>query len=455
MSETRPRPRPRPRPRAKPAATDASSSSSTTQVQDEDALFMRNTTRTSTTWKALEQLDRSVSAKSSRNEDHEDGSSSPKRKNKRKSDETLETLRSRIVSTELSSDEDIEIVSVSPSKKSPRKRSRISHSPSRSRSRSITPPPALPMHQIQTARNVVQKALARPRSPSPIVFEEEVSTDTIALDPELARIAEAARSKAKLYQTNGRVSSIFIDDEAPLHTSGTITICVRWRPHPLNTAAQPQIWAFKLHRDGTFHRLFDEIADAAGVRTENLIVTYDDKRVFASSTPDALDMPPEADLVGCDVPTYEYSRKHQRSSSLARDDLSHDDAVPHLPQSRGATAPPHSDNESDNESIASNANTFKLIVRSRLTGEQEFTLTVRPTTKCGAIVKAFLKRAGLSDRYPMAGEAAPPPTSKKKGRASTAAKDPRLSVDGDIADNGAEIETFDLDEGDQVEIVGL
>lgn len=123
-----------------------------------------------------------------------------------------------------------------------------------------------------------------------------------------------------------------------------------------------------------------------------------------------------------------------------------------------STAAAEKSDESDAESEASQSDTFKLIIRSKLTKDKDITLTVRPTTKCGAIVKAFLKKAGLSEQYPLAGEVATPakprPKNKKGGKA-VAAKDPKLSIDGDEADNGTQIEAFDLDDGDQVEVVGL
>ena len=71
---------------------------------------------------------------------------------------------------------------------------------------------------------------------------------------------------------------------------------------------------------------------------------------------------------------------------------------------------------------------------------------MRPTTKCGAIVRAFLKKAGLDAEYPAAGAPA-----KGRGRS----KVPALSVDGDRMDPETEIGEADLEDGDQVEVVGL
>ena len=107
-------------------------------------------------------------------------------------------------------------------------------------------------------------------------------------------------------------------------------------------------------------------------------------------------------------------------------------------------SPPHGTQASDAESD-SECDTFKLVVRSVIA--KDITLTVRPTTKCGAIVKAFLKKAGMADNYPAVFGVA--------GRKKNGSKDPRLCVDGDKMGNGDEISEADLEDGDQVEIVGL
>ena len=68
---------------------------------------------------------------------------------------------------------------------------------------------------------------------------------------------------------------------------------------------------------------------------------------------------------------------------------------------------------------------------------------MRQTTKCSAILKAYLKKAGLASKYPSASKK----TSKTKG--------PALAVDGDRLNPNDEIGTADLEDGDQVEVVGL
>lgn len=102
---------------------------------------------------------------------------------------------------------------------------------------------------------------------------------------------------------------------------------------------------------------------------------------------------------------------------------------------------------------------FKLILRSAATKDKDIMLNVRPTTKCGAIVRAFLKKAGLGDKYPAAmGMGGTTPAKKGKAKAKGAAAgvpEPRLVVDGEKMDPEAEIGDADLEDGDLVEVVGL
>jgi hypothetical protein len=111
--------------------------------------------------------------------------------------------------------------------------------------------------------------------------------------------------------------------------------------------------------------------------------------------------------------------------------------------------------ESDAESEADDK--FKIVLQSSLTQDKHITLIVRPRTKCGAIVKAFLKKAGLAEQYPhvfqdTASKAAP----NKRGKKSQAKqKDPRICIDGEKMSNDTEIGDADLEDGDMVEVVGL
>jgi len=134
---------------------------------------------------------------------------------------------------------------------SPNKRKR-----ERSRSKSITPPPELPAHLRANAMNLVRLAARhliahhfhshcdvrqalgiQSRPPSPTFFPDD-STDTIDLDPELAKISEIVRQQVK---------HAHID---PDRAGGpeVVNIKVRWRPHPRNPTAQEECWTFNMRR---------------------------------------------------------------------------------------------------------------------------------------------------------------------------------------------------------------
>lgn len=125
------------------------------------------------------------------------------------------------------------------------------------------------------------------------------------LDPELAQIAEAARRQVK---------HSHIETER-MGGPETVNIVVCWRPHPRDLSAQEERWAFTMRRvclplspcvhsnttsvliqHDTFRELFDETADLAGIMTDQLVVSHDQRRVFASGTPHSLHMWAEGDL---------------------------------------------------------------------------------------------------------------------------------------------------------------
>lgn len=108
---------------------------------------------------------------------------------------------------------------------------------------------------------------------------------------------------------------------------------------------------------------------------------------------------------------------------------------------------------SDADSIEDVAeDTFKLILRSVKT-PKGIILTVRPQTKCGAILKAYIRRAGLAKEYLEHDTAT---RGRNRGRRSVIiASGPRLVVDGDKLDNDTEIRETDLEDGDIIEVAGL
>ncbi|KAG0704256.1 hypothetical protein DFH29DRAFT_912590 [Suillus ampliporus] len=432
------RPRPKPRPVAKPKAlssttvnsntasssTQPSSSTSATQnsttgnkIDDEDAIFLRNRGRTPQYWNKLRELTKDTPSDKADEDDLDWGErtepeSTPRRRKKKPNKQhELPRWQAADIVTLLSSDneeDDFEITENTPkasrNNASPRKRKR-----DRSRSRSITPPPQLPMHQLNNARDLVRQALAvAPRAPSPIQFADD-PIDTSDLNPELAKIAEEVRKR------------VAATKNAPEQGGGPelVIVKVRWQPHPLNTAGAKDVWNFKMKRHDTFQYMFEEVADLAAVLIESLVVSHDGKRLFASGTPHGLRIWAEGELEACDQTTWNYIRaqRHQQAPKTA--------------QSSKHSPSPERESDAESEAESTGGDKIKLVFRSAVT-EDNVNLTVRPTTTCGAIVKAFLKAAGLSDRYPA-----------KAGQAM-----PQWTDDTEIGE-------ADLDDGDLVEVVGL
>ena len=148
-----------------------------------------------------------------------------------------------------------------------------------------------------------------------------------------------------------------------------------------------------------------------------------------------------ADPEASEKVTFEYIREQRM----------HDRAVPSIQpanKDRSASINPAEDPDSDSgiESISQEVEnedeTFRLVVRSAST--KDITLTVRPTTTCGAIVKAFLRRAGIPDKDP-----------SRKSRRKSGAGGPSLMIDGEKMGPETPISEGDLEDGDQVEVVGL
>ncbi|KAH7885245.1 hypothetical protein F5I97DRAFT_1883914 [Phlebopus sp. FC_14] len=450
MSKPRPRPRPRIAKRsateADPAASNDTTAASGSSVLlgpntraknstllDEDDLFLRNRGRTKQDWRQLQQLARTSVSPGKADDDSECedlAEYSPKHQKKRQNKQNdIPRWQAVGVADILSSDndDDLQIIESNLSdereKKSPRKRRR-----ERSRSRSITPPPALPAHQLANARNLVRQALAvAPRAPSPTYLADE-STDTIVLDPELAVIAEAVKKEAQLTQNETE------------QTGGpeVVTIKVRWRPHPFNVSAGNQVWIFKMKRYDTLRDLFEELADLAAVLVDQLVVSYDNKRVYSSGTPHSLRIWAEGELEACDKHTDEYIRtnRHRWSASPSRQD--NDKSTRSLS--------PASPSDSAPEAESTGGEKLKLVFRSMATKDKSIPLTVRSTTTCGAIVKAFLRAAGLPDVYSNA---------SSSGRGKKRVPYPQLMIDGDKMASEAVIGDAGLDDGDLVEVVGL
>ena len=140
-------------------------------------------------------------------------------------------------------------------------------------------------------------------------------------------------------------------------------------------------------------------------------------------------------LDASDLTTFEYLREHR-----------HEAPPPLADVLAPASSPPNGSEDAESESDAQSAaddddgDVFKLVVRSAVT--KDVILKVRPTTSCGAIVKAFLKRAGIAGEYPV-------------DKSFRGKREPRLMVDGEHMNPETLISEADLEDGDQVEVDGL
>ncbi|EIM85993.1 uncharacterized protein STEHIDRAFT_157519 [Stereum hirsutum FP-91666 SS1] len=489
---------PRPRPRAvnRPASNASSSTQSASQpssapaaksarereLDNDDQLFMRNRSRTAQDWKRLETIEKGlfrsmrsqlflsnaclVSAEEIKNaaaevSSSESEGSTPRKKRKahrdRKGKKTQNSLpewtrQSSVTILSSDSDDDLEVLDGPPTSQrhDSIEASRKSNKRQRSRSRSLTPPPKLTMQQLQNARNVVRQTLEpTPRAPSPGNFSFDDSTDTIVLDPEFASIASAVKKQSQRSFEGGQNSH---KSDANNDRGGgpeTVTIRVKWRPHPLHTGEKPEVFPFTMKRHENFHRLLSEIADEKNMLDYNIVLTYERSRVVAGATPHSLKVWAEAEMEASTKTTFEYIREnpqHNQPTTLSHvngTSQSHNTRAPSLQPGGGDSDESDSDVQSQDDT---EDETFKLVLRSAETKNKNITLTVRPTTTCGAIVKAFLKRAGLAEKYP---------EGKSARRKSGAGVGPRLVVDGDKLDPETPISEADLDDGDQVEVVGL
>ncbi|KAJ7244986.1 hypothetical protein B0H12DRAFT_1128132 [Mycena haematopus] len=425
---SRPRPRPRARVKEASAPTDGPSSAApAVTIVDDDAMFIRK--RNPVAWKRFEEEHKTPKQKAANSDSEHDSDSPRPRKQKKKSGDTAQAKINRLMSETLSDDSDsnsdIVLVGSASTPKNKRKR--------RSRSRSITPPPPVPKYQVQLAKDIVRKMLVTQttqRTPSPPPDADD-STDTI-LDPELQEIVHMAAARAH------RSVSQPADSEA----AETLEIIVKWIPHPLNESGKKTESVFKLNRTDNFCDLFEAVAEDESILVDSLVMSYKGRTLFPTVTPATLDLWGEAELAACDKTTWDYMRAHPATSAnpiqaTELSDHSDEEANPNT-------------QESDAESDAG-GETFKLVLQSAAT--KNITLTVRPTTTCGAIVQAFLKKAGLADKYNSPRRSVG--GAGKKGKQQQSRPDPQLVIDGDKMAPHVPIGDMDLDDGDTVDVVGL
>ncbi|KAH8085410.1 hypothetical protein BXZ70DRAFT_956978 [Cristinia sonorae] len=466
----RPRPRPKPRPRVPSVVPSSPGPSSSFKsppppsaphvitIDDEEALFIR---KPALDWSRKPNIAEDKKRKASQISSDVEVEDSPRKKQPKKSTGKQKavshdwTKSSNLDFISLSSDEDDDIFEARVTdSKAYTKRSRHhadkqsgnKRSRSRSRSLSLTPPPTLSKELLQSAVDKIRDIItieARPPSPTSLVDD---SADNLDLDPELALVRRQVKSGHHAHTPGASRGNTPARDGGP----ETVTIRVKWKPHPLNEAGRPQEWDFRMKRHESFKALFEETADEAAILSDNLIVTHEGTRVFPSASPHGLGVWAEAELEACDKGTFEYIRDNRRRSvSVTRDD----DEIEVLGFTNSLPTTQEEDEEEPAE-VEDKGDKFKILLRS--SNQKDVSLTVRPTTTCGAIVKAYLKSLGLTDKYPGAGEVAPKAPAKKGRKAApTPSGGPWLVIEGEKKANNAPIGDDDLEDGDMVEVTGL
>ncbi|KAH8825157.1 hypothetical protein DL96DRAFT_1612111 [Flagelloscypha sp. PMI_526] len=444
-------PRPRPKPKAAASVQSPVASSSSVTVIDDDAMFIKNKARTLESWKKLDEINNRNTARSGMrvNSDSEDSGSdhdsSPRGKKRKKAKDAEPTWQksrnhARLLSIEPQSDQDSDIeILDSPTLK--RKHSSLTRK-SKGTRRVLTPPPRLNASDIAAAKSIVQQALSSPDKETAYLGDEyefgeaDASTDTIYQDPDLQRIAQRYKASTKSPTKPVSTSNVDIADVVQAH--------VKWIPHPQKPGNRELQLQFKIFRNQNLGDMFDAIAEEVSILESNLVVLHNQHLVFSSVTPAALKIWSKSDFVACEKSTYEWIKKQPGGVSAFL--------------GGGIREPtPGLDNDSDkddgptiNAEDADDA--FTIILRSAVT--KEVRLTVRPTTKCGAIVKAFLKKADLPE--PASGG---PPAKKRGGKKGAAGQNEygnvKLSIDGDRMGDDVEIGEADLEDEDVVEVVGL
>jgi hypothetical protein len=135
----------------------------------------------------------------------------------------------------------------------------------------------------------------RPPSPTYTRPAADNSAD-LDLDPELARIAREVKSRPGVMARAASGSNQPTRAVSEAVGPEVVTVRVRWRPHPQDPDGREHAWSYQMRRNENFSSLFEQTADLASVLPGSLVMSYDNKRLFASATPHSLGIWAEVDL---------------------------------------------------------------------------------------------------------------------------------------------------------------
>ncbi|KAF8574319.1 hypothetical protein K439DRAFT_857466 [Ramaria rubella] len=262
------------------------------------------------------------------------------------------------------------------------------------------------------------------------------AAETATLDPDLQNIAlkvvaRASKQKAADDYDGMQQTRPGTSQQESSGGSALVTVCVKWVPHPedeVMLGRPQQSWSFTVKRHESLKQLFLQISDKAHVLAEDLVLMRGGKQVFTSVSPAGLGVWGQLDLEACDRITFEALRQRFRSVTPAQQEANdpQSDREASAPLSEASVEPDGSDK-------------FKLVLRAP--GTKEITLSVRSTTTCGKIVRAFLAV--------IAKHGGKVPASPRK------AAQVRLCIDGEKQHPDTPISECDLEDGDMVEVVGM
>lgn len=203
--------------------------------------------------------------------------------------------------------------------------------------------------------------------------------------------------------------------------------------------------------------MFGEVADAMGVLPDDIVLTLKGHRVYSSVSPAALGIWLDEEF----GTSFTFTILHNFHDTPA--DAHFRETYQLLKDSRslipsGSTTTPTEGEDSEGRSSDTTSvgdtseDAFKLTLRSVKT-PKGIVLIVRPHTKCGKIVEAYLKKAGLANEYLKHDTTT---RVQLRGRHGILAPSgPQLVVDGDRLDSEVEIREADVENGDIVEVTGL
>ncbi|GJJ15743.1 hypothetical protein Clacol_010021 [Clathrus columnatus] len=432
-----PRPRPRPRPVAKVAGPSSPTSEESVSKKkindDDDDFFVHNKGRS---FREVEERAAKVAAKAAAESDNESGGGSdmsgsegtprPNRRSRKPTAAKGSDSSSRIVkdtAAELLRDVTSEkaVVDVSSDEygeDGPRAGPSQSESKrTRSRSRSLTPPPEFTEQERLRTRMAIQRVLGSDTTvpttrPFPAMAEDD------DMDPGEEPINSSLRHIMEMVGNSNRRR---LPGDSEQMTTSSVTIRVKWIHSSVATNVSQRSWTDPLRQ------IADKISQEMRVLPKELVLLQNRKQVYTTITPQGLGVWDEFDLEACARVTYETLYTRSGPAPTPPPQLNEDDGD----SEREESSPPSEVAADDSDEK------FKIIVRA---ADLSVPLTVRPTTTCGKIVRAFLAI--------MVKQGKPALPTKKANQV-------RLYVDGEKQDPNAPISDCDLEDGDIVEIIGL